>query len=109
MMTLNSPVSGEGIRALLQWLVGADILRQEGHPIVPAHFLNEVLASFTRQTARPALVYRGRTVTYGEMDALSASSAAWLQGLGVGPGDRVALSSTDKLAFLAAHLGTLRA
>jgi malonyl-CoA/methylmalonyl-CoA synthetase len=76
---------------------------------VPAHFLNELLASFASHTARPAMVYRGRTVAYGELDTLTARCAAWLQSLGVGLGDRVALSSADKLAFLVAHLGTLRA
>src|SRR4051794_31298839 len=73
------------------------------------HFLDELLSTFTRQAARPALVYRGRTVTYGELEARAGRCAAFLQGLGVGPGDRVALSGTDKLAFLVAHLGTLLA
>jgi malonyl-CoA/methylmalonyl-CoA synthetase len=76
---------------------------------VPGHFLDEILATFVRQAPRPALVYHGRTVAYGELDALTARCAAWLQSLGVAPGDRVALSSADKLAFLVAHLGTLRA
>ena len=73
------------------------------------HFLNELLTSFARQTTRPVLVYRGRTVSYGELDALTARCAAWLQGFGVQSGDRVALSTADKLAFLVTHLGTLRA
>jgi malonyl-CoA/methylmalonyl-CoA synthetase len=73
------------------------------------HFLDELLSTFARQGARRALVYRGRTITYGELDALTERCAAWLHGLGVRPGDRVALSSADKLAFLVAHLGTLRA
>jgi len=76
---------------------------------VSYHFLEELLAMYVRQAPRPALIYRGRTVTYGELDALTAYCAASLQGLGVGPGDRVALSSGDKLAFLVTHLGTLRA
>jgi malonyl-CoA/methylmalonyl-CoA synthetase len=76
---------------------------------VSGHFLDELLSTFARQAARPALVYRGRTVTYAELDALAARCAALLQDFGVEPGDRVALSSADKLAFLVAHLGTLRA
>ncbi len=74
-----------------------------------APFLDELLVTFARQSARPALVYRGRTVTYGELEARAGRCAAWLQTLGVGPGDRVALSSADKLAFLVAHLGALLA
>ncbi len=73
------------------------------------HFLDELLATFARQAARPALVYRGRTVTYGELDALTGRRAAWLQGLGVEPGDRVALSIVDKLTFLITHVGAMRA
>ncbi len=73
------------------------------------HFLDELHASFARHSARPALVYHGRTVTYGELETRAARCAAWLHGLGVRPGDRVALSSADKLAFLVAHLGTLLA
>lgn len=73
------------------------------------HFLDELLSTFARHPTRPALVYRGRSVTYAELDALAGRCAAWLQGLGVGPGERVALSGADKLAFLVAHLGTMRA
>lgn len=73
------------------------------------HFLNELLATFARQSARPALVYHDRTITYGELEDRVRRCAAWLQGLGVGPGDRVAVSCTDKLAFLVAHLGALLA
>ncbi len=71
------------------------------------HFLNDLLATFSRQSARPALVYRGQTITYGDLESRAARCAAWLQGLGVGPGDRVVVSGTDKLAFLIAHLGAL--
>jgi malonyl-CoA/methylmalonyl-CoA synthetase len=76
---------------------------------VSGHFLNDLLAGFSRQSARPALVYRGQTITYGELEARASRCAVWLQGLGVAPGDRVALSVTDKLAFLVAHLGALMA
>jgi len=76
---------------------------------VTGHFLDELLSTFARQGTRQALVYRGRVLTYGELDALTERCAAWLQGLGVEPGDRVALSGADKLTFLVCHLGTLRA
>jgi malonyl-CoA/methylmalonyl-CoA synthetase len=76
---------------------------------VSAHFLDELLTTFARQSARPAIIYRGRTVSYGELESRIGRCAAWLQGLGVGQGDRVAVSGTDKLAFLIAHLGAIRA
>lgn len=69
------------------------------------HFLNELRASFATHAARPALVYQGRTFTYGELDRESRRYAGVLQGLGVEPGDRVALLTADKLPFLVAHLG----
>ena len=73
------------------------------------HFLEELRSTFARQARRPALAYRGRTLTYGDLDALAGRCAAWLQGVGVGKGDRVAVSTSDKLAFLAAHLGAMTA
>src|SRR4051794_641952 len=77
--------------------------------LVTGHFLDELLSTFARQAPRPALVYRGRTVTYAELEDRAARCAAWLQGLGVRPGDRIALSVGDKLAFLVAHLGAMMA
>jgi malonyl-CoA/methylmalonyl-CoA synthetase len=78
-------------------------------PSAGGHFLNDLLATFAGNAARPALVYHGRTLSYGELDALSGRCAAWLQAQGLGPGDRVAVSSGDKLTFLIAHLGAIRA
>ncbi len=47
-----------------------------------------------------ALVYRGRTWTYDEIDGLSRQAAAGLQALGIGPGDRVALWLPNCPAYL---------
>jgi malonyl-CoA/methylmalonyl-CoA synthetase len=51
--------------------------------------------------------HRGRGCTYSELDTLAQRGAARLQSLGVAAGDRVALCTADKRAFLAAHLATL--
>lgn len=74
-----------------------------------AHFLNDLRATFARHGARPALVYCGRTWTYGELDAAVRACAAWLQVLGVEAGDRVALFTGEKLPFLVGHLGAMYA
>jgi malonyl-CoA/methylmalonyl-CoA synthetase len=74
-----------------------------------APFLDELRGVFAARTHHQALQCRGRSYTYGELDAQARSHAAALQGLGVQPGDRVALATADKLAFLLAHLGTLYA
>ncbi|MBN3856261.1 AMP-binding protein [Paraburkholderia sp. Ac-20340] len=44
-----------------------------------------------RDPQRPALHFYGRTLSYGELDDLSERCAALLAGLGVKPGDRVAV------------------
>ncbi|HEV3137727.1 MAG TPA: AMP-binding protein, partial [Pirellulales bacterium] len=73
------------------------------------HFLNELRATFDARSSHAALVYRGRVVNYGELDAWARRSAAWLQALGIVPGDRVALFTPEKLPLLVAHLGALYA
>jgi malonyl-CoA/methylmalonyl-CoA synthetase len=73
------------------------------------HFLDELRASFADNAGRPALIFQGYTYSYGELDARARRCAAWLQGQGVEPGDRVAVCTPEKLPFLAAHLGALYA
>ena len=74
-----------------------------------AHFLHALQATFQRCVARPALTHQGRTYSYGDLDAIARRGAALLQRMGVASGDRVALCTSNKLAFLAAHLATLHA
>jgi acyl-CoA synthetase (AMP-forming)/AMP-acid ligase II len=76
---------------------------------VSKHFLNELRAVFESCPSRPALIHRGRVVTYGELDAEARRWAGRLQQRGVEPGDRVALFTADKLPFLFSHLGVLYA
>jgi len=64
-------------------------------------------ASFETHAARCALLYRDRTWTYAELDRAAQRCAAWLQGLGISAGDRVALLTPSKLPFLIGHLGAL--
>jgi amino acid adenylation domain-containing protein len=70
-------------------------------------------AAFAQQAAaRPgaaALIAAGRTVTYGELDALSCSVASWLQARGKGRGDIVAVAMAKGWEQVAAVLGVLRA
>src|SRR5262245_1100613 len=53
------------------------------------HFLHELRATFVSHSKRPAITHRQRLITFAELDALCACSAAWLRSLGVSPGDRV--------------------
>jgi malonyl-CoA/methylmalonyl-CoA synthetase len=70
-----------------------------------SHFLDELRTVFAERAAHPALRCRDRAYSYAELDAQARQSASRLQALGVVQGDRVALYTPDKLAFLVAHLG----
>ncbi|MEJ7931560.1 long-chain-fatty-acid--CoA ligase [Ramlibacter sp. AN1015] len=47
--------------------------------------------SFRKNADRPAYSFMGKETSFGETDALSQALAAWLQGLGLQQGDRVAI------------------
>src|SRR5204863_7470957 len=71
------------------------------------HFLHDLHSQFAQRGNRAALLYRGRSYSYGELEAQARGWASWLQARGVQPGDRVALATPNKFPFLIAHLGTL--
>ncbi|MFO1496388.1 MAG: AMP-binding protein [Lysobacterales bacterium] len=63
-----------------------------------------------RLGARPAFSNLGRTLSYAEIDRLSADLAAYLRsGLGLTPGERVAIMMPNLLQYPIAVLGVLRA
>jgi long-chain acyl-CoA synthetase len=65
--------------------------------------------SFATYRDRAACVCMGKTLTYGELDALSRAFAAWLQSRGLKPGARVALMMPSVLQYAVAIAATLRA
>ena len=71
----------------------------------------ELMDEAMRQYAdRPAFRAFGRTLTYADVDRLSAAFAAWLQQrLGVRKGDRIAVMLPNLPAFPIAFLGIARA
>ena len=58
---------------------------------------------------KAAYVFFGRELTYGELHAQADAIAGWLQSVGVGSGDRVALFLQNCPQFAAAYYGILRA
>ncbi len=66
-------------------------------------------ATAARLGSKPALVDDGATVTYAELDARVDAAAAALQGLGLDPGDRVALAIGNTPDFVVALYGAWRA
>ncbi|WP_028219878.1 AMP-binding protein [Paraburkholderia oxyphila] len=61
-----------------------------------------------RAPERPALHFYGRTLSYGELDALSERCAALLAELGVKPGDRVAVFMPNCPQMHVAFYGILK-
>lgn len=55
-----------------------------------------------------ALIAGGRHISYGELDQMGRSAAAWLQEQGIGHGDRVAVWLVNRPEWLALMLGLAR-
>jgi len=65
--------------------------------------------SFRKYAQRGAFVFMDHTLTYAELDRLSAAFGAWLQGKGLARGARVALMMPNILQYPVALAGVLRA
>jgi long-chain acyl-CoA synthetase len=65
--------------------------------------------SFRKYAQRGAFVFMDHTLTYAELDRLSAAFGAWLQGTGFARGARVALMMPNVLQYPVALAGVLRA
>ena len=73
--------------------------------------LVELIDKFlTKFAARPAFMCLGHTMTFAELDQLSMQFAAWLQqGLGLKPGERIAVQLPNILQYPVVLFGALRA
>jgi long-chain acyl-CoA synthetase len=60
-------------------------------------------------STRPAFSCMGRSISFADLDALSATFGAWLQSIGCGRGTRVALMMPNILQYPVCLFGTLRA
>ena len=65
--------------------------------------------SCSKFATRPAFTCMGRTLTFSELDTLSAAFGAYLQGAGCKPGTRVALMMPNILQYPVCLFGVLRA
>jgi long-chain acyl-CoA synthetase len=65
--------------------------------------------SFRKFATRPAFTCMGKTISYAEMDEHSRALGAYLQSLGLQPGDRVALMMPNVLQYPVAAAAVLRA
>ncbi|MGA5704450.1 non-ribosomal peptide synthetase [Peterkaempfera bronchialis] len=116
----------DAYRRMVETLAGPDGARVEPDPVPPAHrqlvsALNAPAAppegrledGFLRQAREhpdaPAVVTSGRTLTYGELEAVSRAAARWLGERGIGRGDVVPVVMAKGWEQVAAVLGVLRA
>jgi long-chain acyl-CoA synthetase len=65
--------------------------------------------SFQKYAGRPAYSFMGKELSYGQTDALSQALAAYLQGLGLAKGDRVAIMMPNVPQYPVAVAAILRA
>ncbi len=72
--------------------------------------LNQLLEdSFKKNAAKPFSVCMDRWMSYGQLDELSSSLGAWLKGLGLEPGSRVAIMLPNIPQFAVTMSAILRA
>jgi long-chain acyl-CoA synthetase len=64
---------------------------------------------FTKFADQPAYSNMGKEITFAEVDKLSRDFAAYLQGLGLQKGDRIAIQMPNLLQYPVAMFGALRA
>ena len=65
--------------------------------------------SCAKYATRPAFTCMGKSITFAELEALSAAFGAWLQGQGCKKGTRVALMMPNILQYPVCLFGALRA
>ncbi|MES2974236.1 MAG: long-chain-fatty-acid--CoA ligase [Pseudomonadota bacterium] len=65
--------------------------------------------AFTKYAGRVAYSFMGKDVTFGQTDSLSSALAAYLQGLGLAKGDRVAIMMPNVPQYPVAVAAILRA
>src|SRR5262249_25307708 len=66
---------------------------------------DDLEAAVDRWRQRPALSFEGRTLTYGEMDALANRYAHWASNAGLRRGEAVALLMPNRIEYLPIWFG----
>ncbi|MBX3484205.1 long-chain-acyl-CoA synthetase [Phenylobacterium sp.] len=66
---------------------------------------DDLQAAVEQHRARPAMTFEGRTVTYGELDAMANRYAHWAKGLNIRRGQVVALFMPNRLEYFAVWYG----
>lgn len=91
------------------WLSAYDDYVDPDPAIPDATCVDVLKAGFSYDPGRPALYYMGTTLTFRDLDALSASFAAFLGQRGLGTGSVVGIHLPNIPEYLIALAGALRA
>ena len=92
------------------WLHGYDAdVRPSVAPYPDKTLLDYLEALATEHGDKPAVLFKGATISYGQLAAESTAFAAALAGMGVGKGDRVAVLLPNSPQFLVAEFGIWKA
>lgn len=70
-------------------------------------FLNDLRTTFAARAGHTAVEWRGRAYSYSDLEHRAIAAAALLRERGMERGERVAVWTADRFAFLVAHLGVL--
>jgi fatty-acyl-CoA synthase len=71
----------------------------------PNLICDDLQAAVERWRANTAMTFEGRTVTYGELDAIANRFAHWAKGAGIRRGQTVALFMPNRLEYFCAWYG----
>jgi long-chain acyl-CoA synthetase len=78
-------------------------------PLTSASIGDLLVESCRQYAGRPAFTCMGKTISFAEVEKMSAAFGAWLQGKGLAKGARVAIMMPNVLQYPVAMMGTLRA
>jgi malonyl-CoA/methylmalonyl-CoA synthetase len=70
-------------------------------------FAELLLHQFDKNADKPAIIYHGEILTFGQLESKARSIGTFLQNKGLEKGDRVILYTPEKLPFLIIHLGII--
>jgi fatty-acyl-CoA synthase len=74
-------------------------------PDSPDLLCDDLQAAVDKWRNRPAMIFEGRTLTYGELDAVANRFAHWAKGMNIRRGQTVALFLPNRLEYFAAWYG----
>src|SRR5262245_34883809 len=74
-------------------------------PDSPTLICDDLEEACARFRERPAITCEGRTLTFGELDAMANRYAHWAKGLGLRRGQTVALFMPNRLEYFAVWYG----